>query len=191
MPENNAQGMKLLEEKDYEGALAAFKNVAEVDADYEDLPDLVKEANEEFEAQKAALEDRLLESARQDNAEDAVLSSLREQAERGDADAQFYLGFRYAAGGRGVPRDDKEAARWFRAAAEQGEVDSQILLGGMYKDGKGVPQDHVRALMWYLVAASLGEESAPERRDDIAEKMTPEQIAEAERLAREWKPISR
>ena len=106
MPENYAQGMKLLEEKDYEGALAAFKNVAEVDADYEDLPDLVKEANEEFEAQKAAeqeaietqtaaLEDRLLESARQDNAEDAVLSSLREQAERGDADAQFYLGFRY------------------------------------------------------------------------------------------------
>ena len=123
----------------------------------------------------------------QNEAEDAVLSSLREQAERGDADSQFWLGFRYAAG-RGVPRDDEEAVRWLRAAAEQGEVDSQILLGGMYKDGKGVPQDYVRAHMWYDLAASAGEESAPERRDEIAEEMTSEQIAEAQRLAREWKP---
>lgn len=59
MPENYAEGTKLLEEKDYEGALAAFKNVADVDADYEDLPDLVKEANEAIEAQEAALDARL------------------------------------------------------------------------------------------------------------------------------------
>jgi len=54
MPENYALGMKLLEEKDYKGALAAFKNVAEVDANYENLPDLVQEVNEGLEAQKVA-----------------------------------------------------------------------------------------------------------------------------------------
>jgi len=59
MPENYAQGMKLLKEKDYEGALAAFKNVAKVDANYENLPDLVKEANEALEAQKATEQEAL------------------------------------------------------------------------------------------------------------------------------------
>ena len=59
MPENYEKGMNLLEEKEYEGALAAFKVVAEVDANYENLPDLVKEANEAFEARKAAEQEAL------------------------------------------------------------------------------------------------------------------------------------
>jgi len=59
MPENYAQGMKLLEEEDYEGALAAFSSVAAIDPNHENLPDLVKEANEAFDVQKAVEQEAL------------------------------------------------------------------------------------------------------------------------------------
>ncbi len=63
----------------------------------------------------------------------------------------------------------------------------------MYGDGWGVPQDYVQAHMWYNLAASRlppgkDRDLAAENRDIIAERMTPAQIAEAQRLAREWKP---
>jgi uncharacterized protein len=66
----------------------------------------------------------------------------------------------------------------------------------MYKDGKGVPQDYVRAYMWLnLSTASMpvgpfGSEFAAKQRDEVASKMTPAQIAEAQKLTREWKPVS-
>jgi hypothetical protein len=64
----------------------------------------------------------------------------------------------------------------------------------MYKDGKGVPQDYVRAYMWLNLStasqpAGFAEFSAKQR-DEVASKMTPAQIAEAQKLAREWKPVS-
>ena len=58
------------------------------------------------------------------------------------------------------------------------------------EQGHGVPQDYVSAHMWLNLAAAQGEEKAAERRDYVAALMTPEQIAEAQRLARKWKPIS-
>jgi len=58
----------------------------------------------------------------------------------------------------------------------------------MYEDGQGVTQDYVQAHMWYILAAAKDWESAGNIRDRLAEKMTPVQIAEAQRLAREWKP---
>ncbi len=63
----------------------------------------------------------------------------------------------------------------------------------MYEKGQGVPQDYVQAHMWYNLAAShfapgSDRDRAVKNRDIIAEKMTPAQIAEAQRLAREWKP---
>ena len=65
-------------------------------------------------------------------------------------------------------------------------------LGGMYNLGKGgVPQDHVLAYMWWTLAAAQGDEDAQRNRDDLAaRRMTPDQLAEAQRLAREWKPLS-
>ena len=79
------------------------------------------------------------------------------------------------------------------AAAEQGNALGQVNLGTMYDHGHGVPHDYVQAHMWYNLAASHAEdpatrEMAVKDRDEAATKMTPAQIAEAQRLAGEWKP---
>ena len=92
--------------------------------------------------------------------------------------------------GEGVPEDDLEAVRWYRLAADQGYVVGQSNLGGMYVDGRGVPQDYVHAHMWLNLAAAQTAElfrlAYVAGRDDVAERMTPEQLAEAQRRAREW-----
>jgi TPR repeat protein len=87
--------------------------------------------------------------------------------------------------GNGVPKDDAEAARWFRLAAEQGRADTQSNLGLMYANGQGVPQDYVLAHMWFNLAAAQGNEDGKKNRDIVAKRMTSEQIAEAQRMARE------
>jgi len=56
----------------------------------------------------------------------------------------------------------------------------------MYSNGWGVPQDYVQAHMWWNLAAAKGNEIGRKNRDIVAKKMTPGQIAEAQRLAREW-----
>jgi hypothetical protein len=107
--------------------------------------------------------------------------------------AQHNLGALFAEG-RGVPQDDVEAARWYRLAADQGYPAAQYNLASMLFEGRGVAQDLVAALMWFNLAAD--QLTAPDRftyaqaRDRSAEEMTAEQVAEAERLAREWKPTT-
>jgi TPR repeat protein len=108
-------------------------------------------------------------------------------AEQGNAAAQYNLGIMYAKG-RGVPQDDAEAAKWYRLAAEQGNAAAQFGLGDLYDLGKGVPQDYVRAHMWFNLAAAKGAGRAVKFREFVSSKMTPAQIAEAQKLAREWKP---
>ena len=123
-----------------------------------------------------------------------ALQLFRSLADQGDATAQNYLGFMYEKG-RGVPQDYAAAVTWYRKAAEQGDANAQNNLGVMYVNGQGVPQDYVQAHKWFNLAAARfpgsetkRRESAVENRDRIAAKMTPTQIAEAQRLAREWKP---
>jgi uncharacterized protein len=63
----------------------------------------------------------------------------------------------------------------------------------MYVQGQGVPRDYVQAHMWFNLAASrftgeAGHNIDAAARDDLSEEMTPAQIAEAQRLAREWRP---
>jgi hypothetical protein len=77
---------------------------------------------------------------------------------------------------------------WFRLAADQGDYLAQYDLGIMYVDGHGAPQDYVRAHMWFNLSAAQGLEIAAQIRNKIAEMTTPAQIAEAQRLAREWRP---
>ena len=89
--------------------------------------------------------------------------------------------------GQGCPPDYIEAAKWYRLAAEQGDTTAQFSLGLMYDEGEGVQQDIVIAHMWLDLAASK-DRTFTAWRDRIAHRMTPEQIAEAERLAREWMP---
>lgn len=108
-------------------------------------------------------------------------------ADQGDASAQHSLGAMYDKG-RGVPQNHAEAVRWYRLAAEHGDATAQSFLGLMYDIGSGVPQDYVVAHMWFNLAAAQGYENAIKYRDEAASKMTPDQIAEAQRLARDWKP---
>jgi uncharacterized protein len=108
-------------------------------------------------------------------------------ADQGDLRAQFNLGAMYAQG-HGVPQDYAEAVRWWRAAADRGDDTSQYRLGLMYAKGHGIPRDYVRAHMSFnLAAAQHDYEAAEEERAKLERKMTPAQIAEAQRLARGWK----
>ena len=129
-------------------------------------------------------------------------------AEQGDVYGQLALGLMYE-NGEGVPQDDAEAAKWYRSAAEQGYTRAQYKLGVMYFKGWGVRQDYVEAHKWVNLAVTIGleeeahkwvnlavtigleEEDMPASigvRNRMAEKLTGEQIAEAQRLAREWQP---
>ena len=111
-------------------------------------------------------------------------------AEQGDTDAQNNLGVQYN-NGRGVPQDYQEAVKWYRLAAEQGDARAQYNLGLMYYNGEGVPQDYIQAHKWLNLAASRTTEKAEDyrsARDAVAKKMTASQVAEAQRLAREWQP---
>jgi len=113
--------------------------------------------------------------------------------EQGDASAQFHLGEMHAQG-ESVPKDYVEAAKWYRLAAEQGYGRAQYNLGLAYTKGQGVSQDNVRAYMWFNLAAgsfalsdSKNRNAAITNRDLVATKMTVAEIAEAQKLAREWK----
>jgi TPR repeat protein len=111
----------------------------------------------------------------------------RKAAEQGNAEAQAALGFIYQIGD-GVPKDELESLKWFTKAAEQGHAGAQNVLGLFYKFGKGVPKDYVEAYKWFNLAAAQGKESAAKARSAMAEIMTREQIAEAQKLSRMWKP---
>jgi len=112
---------------------------------------------------------------------------FRLAADQGDAIAQQYLGVMYI-DGEGVPQNYAEAFKWYRLAADQSIANAQLCLGSMYATGKGVPQDYVRAHMWFNLSAAQGNENAESARDNIAKRLTPAQIAEAQKLAREWQP---
>ncbi|MSQ59520.1 MAG: sel1 repeat family protein [Betaproteobacteria bacterium] len=75
--------------------------------------------------------------------------------------------------------------KWFRLAAAQGHANAQSNLGAMYDKGRGVPMDDVRAHMWFNLAAVKGDANAVQNRDIMAKRMNTQQIAEAQKLARE------
>jgi TPR repeat protein len=122
-----------------------------------------------------------------------ALKWFRLAAHQGDPRAQFNLAVAYAEG-HGVPQDYAEAVTWYRRAASQNHAQAQYNLGLLYARGEGVAQDNVSAHMWFNLAAAAFPASdissrslAGRNRDLLARKMTPEQIAEAQRLAREWR----
>ena len=110
---------------------------------------------------------------------------FRLAAGQGLSDSQYNLGVMYLKG-QGMPKDFQEAVKWFRLAADQGFVGAQYNLGEMYYEGRGVPKDYVLAYMWLDLAATQDKTFA-EPRDRIKENLTPQQLSEAEQLAREWK----
>jgi uncharacterized protein len=78
--------------------------------------------------------------------------------------------------------------KWYRKAAEQGLANAQGMLGIIYAKGQAVPQDYVRAYMWLQLAIE-GRQGAAQYRDAVGQRMTAAQIAEAQKLAREWKAL--
>lgn len=116
----------------------------------------------------------------------AEVAIVRPLAEKGYAFAQFNLGVLYDRG-QGVPQDDALAMQWYQKAAEQGLPQAQVNLAIMYEEGQGVPVDTVRAYFWYALADSQGDGQAPQALRDIAKKMSPAQITEAEQRVKEYK----
>lgn len=125
------------------------------------------------------------------------LSWLRKAAAQGYADAEFTLGVLHE-NGFGVPQSNGEAASWYRKAAERGHAAAQYNLGVMHEYGNGVARDLVQAHLWLTLSVARLDPSlesqmrtvAIESVDRVAAKMTPVQLAEAARLARDWKPRS-
>lgn len=85
----------------------------------------------------------------------AALKEFMPLAVKGDARAQFELGYMYERG-KGVPQDYQESLSWFRKSAAQGNASAQFYLGQRYDFGNGVPQDYTEAASWYRKSAEQG-----------------------------------
>jgi TPR repeat protein len=109
---------------------------------------------------------------------------FQKAAVQGNADAQFSLGAMYA-NGEGVEQDFKEAVKWYQKSADHGNAAGQCYLGLMYLRGQGVLEDYVTAYAWFNISAANGYSNGKKLKDAIAGPMTPDQIAEAQKLSRE------
>ena len=102
----------------------------------------------------------------------------------GDVNAQYHLGYMFSTG-QGLIQDYAEAIKWWKLGSASGDAWAQDALGGMYELGHGVKQNYVKAHMWYNLAATQGVKDAVKSRDIVAKEMSQQQIAEAQKLARE------
>jgi TPR repeat protein len=109
---------------------------------------------------------------------------------QGDPLAEFSIGLMYQQG-LGVDKSATEAAAHFQQAADQGYSKAQGNLGILYAQGEGVAQDSVQAYVWLTLAASGGDPAMLQDRDLVARKMTPAQLADAQKRAAEWQPPAR
>jgi TPR repeat protein len=115
-------------------------------------------------------------------------TKIRERAEAGDVEAQKKLAAIYFKPSflTGVSKDAPEAVKWMRKAAEQGDAEAQFNLGVVYFQGDGVPQYDAIAYMFFNLAAAKDYENAEKYIDLIEKRTTKEQIAEGQKLTREW-----
>ena len=126
----------------------------------------------------------------------AAIAVWRPLAEAGNAEAQTLLGAMYWSG-EGVPRDHREAAKWYLRAAEKGYARAQNDIGFMYGFGEGVPpKDNVQAYKWLSLAVHNYTAKNQDRLDQatkdlaaVRARMSPAQIADAERQIRDFRPL--
>jgi TPR repeat protein len=118
----------------------------------------------------------------------AALTLFRPLAEQGNVNAQNALGVMFV-NGEGVAQDYAEAHKWYQRAANQGYAKAQGNLGVMYFNGEGVAQDYIEAYKWFDLAGRGGFEDALKYRGVVSDRMTPEQIEDAQRRAGAWKRI--
>ena len=112
-------------------------------------------------------------------------------AKQGFSKAQFLLGGNYAFG-TSIAVDYDKALKWLKLASEQGHTDSQFVLSQMYGFGKGMKVDLIKAHMWSQINAlnknqnmNMHFSQGEKLRKQWEKKMTPAQIADAQKLARE------
>ncbi len=115
---------------------------------------------------------------------------IQQSANQDYSKAEVNLGFMYAEG-NGVRQNSANAITWFRKAAEQGDPWAERNLGDVYSKGKIVNWDYVEAYKWYTLAAALGDTEATKGRDELADKMSPEGITEAQKRAAAFVPRKR
>lgn len=123
-----------------------------------------------------------LQSATQTN-NPVGISQRFKRAQKGDAASQLIVGMRYL-----ELRNYDQALHWLEKSAAQGNVEAQMYLGDAYARGKGVSIDLVKAHMWLSLAAAGGGDEAKNRFQYLVSKMTPGQIAEAQRATRRPDP---
>jgi hypothetical protein len=127
----------------------------------------------------------LLTTARQDYA--GAAQWFGRAADHGNPDAQYNLGVLHR-NGLGIKQDYETAIRWFQKSARQGHVQAQRDLGKMYERGQGVKPDYQEAYQWLKLAQLQEDEEAEKELKICAAAMSAEQIAAAEKLAREFRP---
>lgn len=115
---------------------------------------------------------------------EGVFNLFKKAADQGDVSAQFNLGVMYFEG-KGVPQNYVEAFNWFKKVADQGNSNAQYNLAVGYSKGRGVPINYKKAYIWYSLASAQGHEKAKYNISVIEPKMTPQQIAEAQKEAAE------
>lgn len=120
--------------------------------------------------------------------ETASFEQIRLMAEKGDPAAENALGLRYFQGDEknGVRRDEKQAFRWFRSAADHGSLAAQAKLGAIYWGGRGVPKDLNQAYFWTVLARARGNKENKDLAAILASGMTRSQSAAIEQQAGQW-----
>jgi hypothetical protein len=130
---------------------------------------------------RAGFEDGL--SAARDGAFETALLELRPLAMDGHVEAQYILGQMYYFG-RGLPQRFDQAVEWFTRAAKQGSAAAQHDLGVMYLQGQGVPKNLVQSYRWFDRAAKQSYADADRRKEQVAKRLTPSQLAAAQGLGK-------
>ncbi|MEJ2111586.1 MAG: TonB family protein [Acidobacteriota bacterium] len=117
---------------------------------------------------------------------------FRVAAEKGQPEAEFRLGMMYLQG-NGVSRNYAEAAKWFQSAADQDNTSAQCMLGSLYIEGWGIPKDYAQAYKWLTLSVTspfgdqvLFGQKAKEMSASLTEKMTKQQMEEAQKLVAQW-----
>ena len=108
-----------------------------------------------------------------------------------DPQFQYLAGRIFHIGYDGVDVDLKEATKWYQRSAEQGHAKAQYHLSVCYAVGIGVIEDYVLAYMWANLSVANGYERARESRSNLVNMMSVKQLAEAQKLSREWRPKHR
>jgi hypothetical protein len=111
----------------------------------------------------------------------------RKAAEQGNLAAEAVIAYDYYYG-KGVKKNYGEAAHWYERAAEQGNLLAQFSIGCLYHTGTGVPKDDVESYKWFSLAAMKNDIEATADIKELEKSMSPSQITEAKRRAREWRP---